>query len=133
VAEGRGLAEFLATLAGRKWEWGRTDCLMVLADWFVVQRGWDPVAEWRGTYSTEAECLRILEREGGIVSLVEKIVHGICPRTNSPQAGDIAIVRTPKMTGAICVSESMRAILTTDIGLLIANEKELPLVAAWRV
>lgn len=133
MAEGRRLADFLASLARRKWEWGKTDCLMILADWFIVKRGFDPVAGWRGTYSTERECLAILQREGGIVALVDKVCQGICERTDTPKAGDIAVVLAPWKAGAICVNETERAVLTVDKGLVIARNEILPLVAAWKV
>jgi hypothetical protein len=127
------IARFMASLARRQWEWGKTDCLMVLADWINERRGFDPAAAWRGAYSTQEECDRILKRSGGIVALVDMVLHGICPRTDKPEAGDIAIVRTPKRTGAICVSADDRALLSVDRGLMIVRASILPTVAAWRV
>jgi hypothetical protein len=114
---------------------------MVLADWVLLKHGFDPAARWRGSYDDEAGAQRVVENEGGTLALLDKALlpHGIS-RTRSPISGNICIVKAPtqrtdggsvtRATGALCLSSNLRAVMSVDIGLVIA---ELPLVAAWSV
>ena len=66
------LAEFLALRARRPFAWGRDDCCLLLADWWLAVHGVDPAADWRGTYASESECTALLARSGGLLRLVAR-------------------------------------------------------------
>lgn len=129
------LAQFLTELPRRKREWGKTDCLMILADWVKLRRGFDPAARWRGTYSDEAGAMALLKLHGGHAGIIDEAL-GAASRTKEPGEGDVAVIRAPqgigtiKRPGALCLGEGMVALMTIDIGLVMAR---LPIVAAWKV
>ncbi len=131
------LPEYLAGLARKKFEYGVTDCLMILADWVIIRRGVDPAAAWRGKYHDEASCRAALVAGGGLVRCIEIGIAPLgIPRTNEPKRGDFALVSAPVMrgntrvlrrAGGLCVSEHRWAVMS-DTGLLIADFRP---VTAW--
>jgi hypothetical protein len=124
------LADYLETFGRRRWHWGETDCLMMLADWIKLRHGVDPAADIRGTYSTEEESLELMVRHRGIVGCIEHCVRPLgIDRTSLPVKGDIGVVfagvkRRGKirhgLTGAICVSDRLWAV-KSPAGLMIAD------------
>jgi len=136
------LADYLASLSRRRWQPGVLDCGVFMADWAVVCGRPDPIADVRGSYSSERAFLRILRREGGFqASCAARLARIGAVAAISPSAGDFAVVLAPyavkggrimrRPTGALCVSATRRAVITSDLGVVIAGETELPLVAAW--
>lgn len=113
---------------------------MVLADWVVATRGVDPASHVRGTYDDEESCIATLISCGGIVGCVSVALNTVgIHRCETPQSGDIGIVRAPcvrrgraviRPCGALCVSPDRWALLTIDMGLVIAP---LPVMRVWRV
>lgn len=71
------LAAFLIELARTPFAWGACDCSLMIADWWRANHGVDPAAHLRGTYSTEAECNALLEREGGKLRLVARLARSV--------------------------------------------------------
>ncbi|NHT77559.1 hypothetical protein G8E10_17740 [Rhizobiaceae bacterium CRRU44] len=87
------LETFLAEASRSPLIWSVNDCAMMLANWWQVRHGVDPAAHLRGTYSTESECLSVVERAGGIIALVEQIAAGVgAKRLQYPVAGDIGVI-----------------------------------------
>ena len=136
------LKAYLAALVDRRWRPGALDCGVFMADWVRLVRGVDPIADVRGSYSTEREFRRILRREGGFVnSCAVRLARAGYAPTEAPAAGDLAIVLAPfavrggkilrRPTGAICVSEKLRAVMTSDLGVVIADNKLLPVIKAY--
>lgn len=104
----------------------------------------DPIADLRGAYGDEKSFLRIIRREGGFIDCCAARLDRVgMIETLEPSSGDLAAVLAPyakrrgeiqrRPTGAIMVSRSKRAVVTSDVGLVIAGEKELPLVKAWTI
>ena len=133
------LPEYLAMLARKRFVYGSTDCLMILADWVTIRRGVDPAAAWRGTYHDEAGCRAALIAGRGIVRCIEA---GLAPlgiqRAACPMRGDIGLVRTfiqrgdravLRQVGAICTAPGRWAVMT-DQGLVIS---EFQPVVAWSI
>jgi hypothetical protein len=136
------LADYLASLRKRRWQPGILDCGVFMADWVVQICGADPIADVRGSYSTEREFLRIVRGEGGFEnSCASRLTAVGFVETRVPSQGDIMTVLAPyakrkgkiqrRPTGAICVSDKMRAVITSDIGVVISNEAALPMLNAW--
>lgn len=142
MADISGLKTYLSSLAGRRWRPGALDCGVFMADWVRLVRGVDPIADVRGSYATERGFKRILRREGGFARscAVRLAAVGYAP-TLTPAAGDIAVVLAPyavregrvlrRPTGAICVSTQMCAVMTSDLGVVIADNSLLPLIRAY--
>jgi hypothetical protein len=121
---------------------GVLDCGTFMADWAVLLGYSDPIRDLRGTYDSERKFMRIIRREGGFVACADARLQRcgftavLCPR-----AGDLLAVLAPyaerrgeiqrRPTGAIAVDGSRRAVVTSDMGLVIAESKTLPTLAAW--
>lgn len=136
------LSDYLASLRNRKWQPGILDCVVFMADWVVMRCGRDPIADVRGTYSTERQFLRMVRREGGFeAGCASRLSVVGFEETATPTQGDIMTVLAPyavrrgkvqtRPTGAICVSSAMRAVITSDIGVVIAGNDRLPMLKAW--
>lgn len=136
------LPDYLASIRGKRWNPGTLDCSVFMADWLMKVCGRDPIADVRGTYSTERQFNRIVRREGGFVAACASRLAAIgMTETRSPKSGDVLSVLAPyaerrgkiqsRPTGAICVSPDLRAVLTSDLGVVIADESRLPMIKAW--
>lgn len=78
---------------------GKMDCSLWAADWVCQQTGVDLAAAWRGQYSTEAEYLRLLVAEGGLVRVAARAMKKLGAQQIPPadaQPGDIGIIVTEK-------------------------------------
>jgi hypothetical protein len=136
------LGDYLASLAKKRWQPGVLDCGVFMADWVVRMTGRDPIADVRGTYSTREEYEAILDREGGFLKSSARRLRAMgFSRVKAAREGDIVVVASPsieegrevrKPTGAIAVSETQRAVITSDLGIVIAGEPGLPMLRVWR-
>jgi hypothetical protein len=131
MADLPSLSDYLAAMAGRRWRPGVLDCGVFMADWVCAVTGIDPIADVRGSYTTERQFLRILRREGGFEqSCARRLAAVGYVETSRPGAGDIVTVLAPyavrrgkiqqRPTGAIGVDQTRRAVMTSDLGLVIA-------------
>lgn len=136
------LADYFASLLRRRWQPGILDCGVFMADWVRELTGHDPIADVRGTYSTEKQFLRIVRAEGGFeASCAARLIAAGARETETPQAGNIMTVRAPykvrrgkvmmRPTGAICAGPDAHAVMTSDLGLVIAGNDRLPMMKAW--
>lgn len=136
------LSQYLARLAGRRWQFGAFDCAVFMADWVIVLTGVDPIADVRGRYHNERQFLRIVRAEGGFERATAARLAAVgFTETAQPATGDILTVLAPygmrkgkiqrRPTGAICINHMMRAVATSDIGIVIADNARLPLRTAW--
>lgn len=117
-----------------EFDWGGNDCCLFPANWVRLVTGIDGGARWRGTYSTEAECAAILERDGGVQGVMGWGAEcaGLAP-TDSPIRGDVAAVEVFSPSGrieigAICTGSRWAAISHRGLRMLKAQP-----LAAWRL
>lgn len=87
------ITEFLLHYIGKPMQWGVDDCSLIVADWWRENHGSDPAAHLRGTYSTEAEKVAIVDAAGGLLPLV----RGLAGRVSAlpmgePRDGDFAVL-----------------------------------------
>lgn len=117
------------------------DCCTFMADWLVESGLPDPMADRRGTYQTRGQQQQMLKSEGGIIATCSKrFFQAGLRETDTPKAGDVAIVMAPfairqgrvlsRPTGAICTSATMRAVVAVDVALAIAA---IPTVRTWEL
>jgi Domain of unknown function (DUF6950) len=136
------LSDYLASLAGKRWQPGALDCGVFMADWVLQITGIDPIADVRGRYRTARQFLRIVRAEGGFERSCRRRLEAVGYRpVAQPGAGDLAIVLAPyaarrgklqrRPTGAICAAPGHCAVITSDLGLVIAGADRLPVAAAW--
>lgn len=124
------LVAFLRASAGRRFEWGRCDCLLWMAEWVAVKRGGDPAATLRGTYRNAVAAKRIVETSGGEIELVRKLAAGAgLERTLDPLPGDIGLLRTDfGIVGAVRLLRGWA--IKGDVGVALVRGDAL---AAWSV
>jgi Domain of unknown function (DUF6950) len=136
------LSDYLASLRGRRWQIGALDCGVFMADWVLRLTGRDPIADVRGRYRSQHQLLAILRREGGFERSCAKRLAAVgFVATDQPGAGDIVAVLAPyamrrgklqrRPAGGICVAADLTAVVTSDIGVVIAGRQRLPRLGAW--
>jgi hypothetical protein len=124
---------FLQDLARSRFEWGRHDCALVLADWWLLNHGGeDPAAELRGAYSNEDECAALLARTGHLPRLVARLARRVgALRTTDPQPGDFAVIRHRDLWfGAILSTSGFWHIKAHDGAAALRSVR---VVAAWSI
>lgn len=128
------LASFLERASLTRFEWGRWDCSLWLADWLVANGYTDPASHLRGRYETALGCARLLRDEGGLLAVVTACAEKAgLRRTYEPRAGDVGVVealtdRGREPVGGLCTGARW-AILTH--GGIMAGPTT-PLIA-WEV
>lgn len=87
------LGEYLKAQVRCRWQPGVYDCCTFPGD-FV--RSWgmgDPLAEWRGTYRSDAQAVRLITRAGGLLALWERGLASIgLPEVRDLRPGDVGVV-----------------------------------------
>lgn len=128
------LGEFLRLSAARRREAGVWDCCTFPADWAISQDWADPMAAWRGRYSTEAGALDFIAEGGGLADLFAEgmAAANIPEATGDFQPGDIGVVQLlGEQAGAVYTGK--RWALVADRGMAFASIEREHIVRAWRV
>jgi len=73
---------------------GKWDCCTLPGDWTIARGFADPMARWRGAYSTEEEAAEIITDAGGLLHLFECGYEtiGIPHRIGETLPGDIGLL-----------------------------------------
>lgn len=120
--------------------WGRTDCMLMLADWVVARTGCaDPCAAIRGVYRDPVECEKLTGFLSDPVTVMARYAEaaGLRP-TETPQRGDIALVQiadwlaAPLTCGALWLGETV-LLRTEERGAWAVKARRVRLRAAWAV
>jgi uncharacterized protein DUF6950 len=128
------LDAFLRDLRRRPHRLGEADCVLVLADWWMMNHPGapDPAAAYRGAYDTPETLSDLLERDGPLVRLIGKVARSVgCPRSREPEPGDIGVVRLGDALFGAILSPSRR--WTVRTARSVAASSEFKLVAAWSI
>ena len=82
------LDDYVASTARLPWAWGRQDCTIWAADWCMIRWGFDPAADFRGTYDSRegAEALTAI----GLIDTVEPCIP-LLPKLRAAD-GDIGVI-----------------------------------------
>lgn len=129
------MVNFLREYAGRKFQYGETDCALFLADWLAVcGYNQDPAEGIRGTYVDEYGCHRYLRENGGLLRIVARKARELRLERVDPAsapAGSVGVIRyAGTHFGAIRTHSGRWAIKCND-GIFCSNRHKV--VAAWRV
>ena len=73
-----------------RFQWGANDCCLFAADCVHAVTGEDPASDLRGTYSTELQAARVLQRLGGVAEIAFRRL-GPVVRTEAAQVGDVGL------------------------------------------
>ena len=125
------LAAFLRRAAGQPFIWGERDCALWVAEWVVEQTGWDAGAVWRGSFSDPTGSMRLLNREGGLLALVERIANanGFVRRCKAEPGDVVCVDFEGRQVMGIAVGNGQVA-LKTRTGVQVDCP---PVLAAWRL
>lgn len=77
-------------------EWQRSDCDAIMADYVKMLTGDDPMAKWRGVYETEAEVQELIRNAGGNCNLVTEgmALLGFHPiDIHDIKRGDVVVIK----------------------------------------
>lgn len=129
------LSDYLTDVLRRRFGYGDLDCCTFMADWLVARGLSDPMPDRRGTYSSHKEYRAAIRGEGGLVASCRQRFADIgLLETATAKPGDVCLVKTPALfgrrvawiaTGAIAVSDKLRAVVTRDEGLVVAPANTL--------
>lgn len=131
---GEALPEFLNELAAAPYVPGDWDCAMATANWVRHVTGVDPAASIRRSYSDRKGWERLVESEGGLVPLMDRlaIASGL-ERVIGPVAGDIGTVLVRGVEGSAGAIRAARGwVVKTENGIRMSNAM-VPICAwGWR-
>jgi hypothetical protein len=68
------IADYIRDTYNDPWQWGETDCGLWAAGWVASVTGVDPCAAYRGTYDTPFGCRRLVQRNGGMLTLTRAVM-----------------------------------------------------------
>lgn len=131
------LGAFLDGAAAERHDWGRSDSMLLIADWMLTATGRDPAAPWRGRYRSPLGAARIIRRAGGKAALLDDgFARAGCAVAVAPQdarSGDVGLVPARTTAGRIEPVGAIRSgacwVVRTPRGLLAAQADA---IAAWR-
>lgn len=127
------LGEFLEAGAARQREPGVWDCCAFPAEWAMAAGCPDPMAEWRGAYTTELAGEHLAEQDGGLVALFDRgmAAAGIPAVDDAWRPGDIAVVELlGRQAGA--VFSGRRWAFVAARGLAFASLDAECVLRVWR-
>ena len=104
-------------------EWGYSDCMMVLADWVRVVRGFDPAADLRGTYGSPDWCPLGRSYRNDPAPVLRRAFAAL-PVVATPRLGDVALVEIRgqrHLFGALKIDGRNWAMKTEAQGVLITR------------
>lgn len=95
------LADVVANHAGMPFEWGRSDCLTLVADVETALTGIDPMAELRGRYKSAGGATRLLRKQGhrDIEAALAGRYQAVAPAM--ARRGDCGLVETVTAAGTV--------------------------------
>lgn len=119
----------------RKWrstpfKWGKSDCMLSIADHVLDVTGYDPSNGWRGTYDTETGARARVSEAGGEARMLDwsrySRVSGV------PARGDIVLARFPNGRYAgLCTGDSVA--FRMPVGMAEIQARLLRIVQVWRL
>jgi hypothetical protein len=109
--------------------WGESDCVLATADVYVLAGYPDPVAGYRGRYTTRRGALRIMGRADGLPERIERLGWlEVLP--SDAQTGDLGVMSTPE--GPACIIQYQGFWLGRTDGGYAAYGAATTAFRAWR-
>lgn len=125
------LGEFLRACTAKARVPGEWDCCAMPAAWAMETGADDPMAAWRGAYSTDDEGERLADEAGGLAVLFDRAFPGIgWQRVEDLQPGDVGVIDVQGLqAGAVYVGPRWAFVATRGLGM--ANIEPEYVRAAW--
>jgi hypothetical protein len=113
----QSLADYITAKRGEPFAWGSNDCCCFISGAVEAMTGVDPMAEYRGTYDSEAGALAILERDGGLEAIMDSKFPVVA--VGMARRGDIAF-----HDGSVGIVAGNFAWFASDDGLTRVSRSE---------
>lgn len=115
------LADYAASVAGKKFRFGQLDCALFAAGAVEAQTGLDLAAEWRGNYRSLAHGLRAIKEAGfsDHIDLVAAHFPTIAP--SMARVGDIAVLPSDEGEAALGIVQGPGVYCLTPEGLVTVS------------
>lgn len=127
------LGEYLRAAGYMRRRAGQHDCCTFPAGWAIICGHPDPMAEWRGTYDSEAEAEALIFDAGGLDALFARGMAGAgIPEASAPfEPGDIAVVEAAGFEAG-SIFTGRRWAFVADRGVAFGSLEEAMIKRAWR-
>ncbi|MBY3564132.1 DUF6950 family protein [Rhizobium laguerreae] len=127
------LAAFLAAQERKTWDPATLNCMLFPAAWAIWLGHRDPVENWRGAFTSEAEYLAIVRAAGGCAPLMAAAVARINGRPlAAPVCGAVGVIGSStnpdRQFGAIFDGRRWLVRFTNRIGSMAAQP-----LAIWSI
>ncbi len=127
-----GLAAYLREQAILAYEFGVSDCLMLVADWIALRRGADPAAFCRGYDVETAEAL--LRQWGPLPRAMGRVLRRAGLRlTTAPEPGDVAVIALDNVAHAAIRTSRGWVTRLEQGGLSSLPPARVRVLAAWKI
>lgn len=134
------LSEFIEHTSAKRWEWGKRDCALWVADWVLLTTGRDPGTPFRGRYDSRHGCEALIHEYGGLTEIMRAGAAAISLEEidySAAAIGDAGIVMAPVQRDKYMALEETAAIRSgmgwvrfTPRGIVSDASRAL---MAWRV
>jgi len=114
--------------AHTRFAFGSHDCCMWACDVVLAVTGRDPVADLRGTYSTEEEAVIVMEAGGGLEAMAEAR-FGPEIKPLAAAAGDVGIIDTD-LGPALVACGGTSWLAASGFGVVAVDQSQV--LRAWR-
>jgi hypothetical protein len=113
--------------------WGKTDCLLSVADYLsdhalIGEKARLIAAEYRNQYSNEADGLERMTRDGGPEAIIDR--SGL-PRTDNPRRGDVVVIDVAAGIAGVHTGHSV--VIRRERGVAEINLKLIKIKSAWSI
>lgn len=125
------LYAFLSRQMALPFIWGETDCMMMLADWCLVN-GWpDPAADYRLTYHDQSSCQRETRFLTDPLDVTSRCFAAVgMAVTGDPREGDVGVVQIGPRRFAGAIKTAYGWVSKADEGV---TYHDAPAMRAWSV
>lgn len=111
---------------------GVQDCCTLPSDWAVAAGFADPMATWRGAYSTAEGAQSFIADAGGLLALFERGFAAIPRREGEPRRGDVGVIKIGEFeAGAIFADPRWAFVGERGIGMASVDPECI--AAVWAV
>lgn len=126
------LGEWLTAISARRRVPGEWDCCAFPAAWAMALGFPDPMAGYRGAYSTEERAAALIRSAGGLLNLMGPPLDAIFPRREFAdlKPGDIGVLRAAGIeAGSIYTGKRWALVLDRGLGFQSLEAEHVQ--AAW--
>lgn len=127
------LAAALEAARAQPFVWGHHDCVTFAADCALAMTDADPLAEWRGRWTSEAEAVALLADLGGLRGALTAALGAPLASPLLAQRGDVGVFGDPLQDGRELVAVVVAGGLAVPAARGLEMRPRARCDVAWRV